>query len=193
MASSRVQFFSMPDEFLAILQRIANSLNLIIILYRSGPRAAVEQADIGQIARQIRSFGASRLYLAEPGINLADIDPLELEPSRLGMIQVVFPRESGRILFMSEIAVKTDWIDISNRARCENPQLMTFFKRVKTELLKEDMKAPVLGINLVTGGSSIYSAIKYTRSAKEFSESGGELMQEGVNNVRFRIVVAHVK
>ncbi len=171
-----------------MLCRIVSALNLNVLLYRGGANTAIKQADCESLVQQIQAFGASRLYLAERGLNISEINPKDLEPGRLGMLQVVLPRESGRILLMSEVAIKTDWIDTATGERCENRQLLSLFKKVKKDLLK-DMMEPVLGVNIVTGGSSVYSTVKYTKAAKALVEGGGELMQEGVNNVRFRPVV----
>ena len=168
-----------------MLCRIANALNLSVFLYRGGPNAMLKQADCGNILQQLQAFTTSRIYLAEPGLVVSEINPKDLEPARLGLLQVILPRESGQILFMSELAVKTDWVNSVTGERCENTRLLSLFKRVKAELVK-GMKEPVVGENIVTGNSSVYSTIKYTKAAKAFVDDGGELMQEGVNNVRFR-------
>lgn len=167
-----------------MLCRIVSDLNLSIFLYRSGANTAIEQADCENIVQETQEFGATRIYLAERGVGMSEINPNDLEPGRLGLIQVILPRKSGQILFMSEVAIKTDWIDSATGERCENRKLLSLFKRVKTELVK-NMMEPVIGENTVTGGRSVYATIKYTRAAKEFFEAGGDLMQEGVNNVRF--------
>jgi len=187
MATKRVQFFSTLDELLLLLCCIVRALNMSVFMYRWRTNAEIKQADCENIVQQTQAFGASRIYLAESGLIISEIDPNYLEVARLGLIQVILPRESGGILYMSEVSIKTDWIDSVSGKRCENSQLLSLFKRVKKELLK-NMMEPVLGVNVVTGASSIDSTVKYTMAAKAFVEGGGELMQEGVNNVRFRPV-----
>ena len=192
MATKRVQFFSTLDELLVMLCRVVKALNLSVFLYRGGSSAAIQQADCESMAQQIQAFGASRLYLAAAESVMSEINPKNLEPGRLGLIQVILPRESGRVLFMSEVAVKTDWTDRVTGERFENRQLLSLFKGVKKEILK-DMMEPVLGVNIVTGASSIDSTVKYTNTARAFFEGGGELMQEGVSNIRFRPVAEGTK
>jgi hypothetical protein len=187
MATKRVQFFATLDDLLLMLCSIVKALNLSIFLYRGGTNAAIKQADCEDLVRQIQAFGASRLYLSESGLAVSEINPKDLEPGRLGLVQIILPRESGKIMFMSEVAIKTDWIDDATGERCENRRLLSLFKRVKTELVK-GMAGSVMGENIVTGGSAVYSTIKYTKTIKAFVDNGGELMQEGVNNVRFRPV-----
>jgi hypothetical protein len=101
------------------------------------------------------------------------------------LIQISLPYVSDQALFLSEIAVKTDWYDHATRERFVNDRLMPLFKNVKAYMVK-NMISHVLAVNIVTGGKAEYLDIKYTKAAKAFNENGGELMQQGVNNIRFK-------
>jgi hypothetical protein len=187
MATNRVQFFSTLEELVTIIRNLVTDMNLSVFLYHGGSNRAIKQ--IAHISiQELNDFNASRLYLAEPSVDINQIDPNDISAAQIGLIQVNLPYISGQTLFMAEIAVKTDWVDSATGNRLVNDQLMSLFKRMKPYLLK-DMMAPVLGENIVTGGKTEYSTIKFTRAAKAFNENGGELMQPGVNNVRF--IISH--
>jgi hypothetical protein len=184
MATSTVQFFSTIEELVTILQNVVADLHLSVFLYRGGDKRAIKYST-NITVQEIKDFGASRLYLAEPSVGINHIDSNDISTGKLGLIQVTLPCLSDQILFMADIGVKTDWFDSVTKERLINDRLMPLFKKVKRYIVK-NMMSPVLVINIVTGSNAKYSDIKYTKAAKFFNENGGELMQEGVNNLRFK-------
>lgn len=187
MTTKRLQFFSTLDEVLIITGEAASFLELNVFLYRVGAVVAVRKADCEKLNYLVREFDASRIYLAENGLAADTIDPENIELARLGLIQVILPQSSDKILLMSEVAIRTDWTDATTGEVFENQKLLSLFNRVKKELSRY-MIGPVVGKNIVTGGEAVYPNIKYTTAVKAFVAQGGGLMQGGVDNVRFYLL-----
>jgi hypothetical protein len=186
MATKTTQFFSQRDEFLGILSEIVSLLGLEVILYSSGKRPTLEKIPGVTMIKAVKSSGVSWIYLAENPVDSQSIDAGLIEPARLGWIQIDLPREQGNILFLGECSIKTDWFDKESGTKVENPRSLKLYKRIVAEIRKH-LASPVWAENIVTGGSSVYPDIGYTPSAKRFLEAGGQLMQEGVSNIRFRL------
>ncbi len=186
MATRTVRFFSQPEEFLTILQRVVEVLGLIVIVFRKESEPVALQADKLFTVDEIEGLGIWRLYLAQSDFDIASIGTTDFQPGRLSLLQIDLPRQCGNVLLIGQLAVKTDWFDERTGGLSDNPRVMPFFKSVASRLRKHLM-SPVLAENIMTGGKAVYRNIGYTLSAKAFAEEGGEWMQEGVNNIRYRI------
>jgi hypothetical protein len=156
----------------------------VFILYRNEGNPAIKRCGGAITAQEIEAFGTSRLYIAESSFNSTSINLTDLEPGKLGLLQVDLPREESGVLMMGQLAVKTDWFDRATQSLSDNPKLLPFFRRVSSAL-KKQLMTPVVGENILTGKTSIYRNIWYSQLAKDFVAKGGRLMQEGVKNVRF--------
>lgn len=187
MATSTIQFFSTLEEWVTIIQSVVADLHLSIFLYRGGTKSnrAFKYSSCISVVQDINDFGASCLFLAEQNVDINHINPDHIQAAQLGLIDIRLPYISGQTLFMASIGVKTDWFDKATNQVLVNDRLMPLFRKIKTYILK-NMMPRVLAVNIVTGDSTEYAAIKCTKEAKAFNENGGELMQLGVNNLRFR-------
>jgi len=186
MTTKTVQFFSQLDEFLIILRSVISNQKLYVILYRGGEKPEIAEIETELNASVVYGFGASRVYLAKALPDMASIDPGNLRPAPLGWIQVDLPRERGAVLYMGQIAMKSDWLDREQGTIRDNLELKKVYDRV-TRQMKRHLISPVVAENVVTGSKAIYRNIYYLLSAKAFAGTGGELMQEGVKNIRFSL------
>ena len=188
MATSTIQFFSTLEEWVTIVQSVVADLHLSVFLYREGTKSDRPiKCSSGITVQEINDFGASCLFLAQPNVDINRIDPDHIQAGQLGLVYIRLPYIDGQTLFMGSIAVKTDWFDRSTNQVLVNDGLMPLFRKIKPYVIK-NMMSPVLVVNIVTGASAEYAAIKYTKGAKAFNENGGELMQLGVKNLRFRCI-----
>lgn len=185
MGTKTFQFFCRRDELLEILSQIVNSLSLKTILYSGGrqPRlCSVEQLDQRAVAR----FQTDRVYLSAGAEDIGTICPDEFSPARLGWVQVDLPREVDDQLLLAQVATKTDWYNPETDAIAENKEVVALHKKI-TSLLKKHVTFPVWAYNVKHPEPHVYHDIGFSRSAREFANEGGELVQEGVDNVRFTI------
>jgi hypothetical protein len=186
VATRNLQFFSGREELLQILSRIVEALSLVVL--------ARDESGVDWVARVEGSAGlqefarspVNRIYLADSGSMVAATTAGPLSPARQGLLLVDLPRIKDGIMLAGQVAVKTDWIDESTGKVRTSADLLKFFNTVASKLRKE-LRTPMVAENIKTGKSASYSDIGYTESARSFVESGGELMQEGVLNIRFRI------
>jgi hypothetical protein len=186
MATSTIQFFSTLEEWVTIVQSVVADLHLSVFLYSNVANNAIKQSS-GITVQEINDFGASCLFLAQPNVDISQIDPKHIQAGQLGLIDIRSPYIDGQTLFIGSIAVKTDWFDRPTNQVLVNDRLMPLFRKIKPYIVK-NMMPPVLAVNIVTGASAEYAAIKYTKGTKAFNENGGELMQLGVKNLRFRCI-----
>lgn len=186
MTTKNTQFFSKVEEFLSILTSIIEQLNLYAVLYRGGINPAVSEPIAELTVSAVSEFAATRIYLTESAPDSGAIDPCNIRPAAWGAIQVDLPVETESVLFMAQIAVKSDWMDQQQKKIRENSTLLKTFDKIN-RLLKKKMASPVMAENIMTGSSQAYKNIYYTSSASNFFNAGGELAQRGVNNIRYTL------
>jgi hypothetical protein len=186
MVAKHTQFFSTPDEFVQILRGILTGQSLEIFLSRDGAKPFIKKSEVVALEYDVVNFGANRILLAMRGTKPTDITIENINSGQVGLLLVELPRLRNDTLFMGEIAVKTERINSETGLVIEDEDLLKLYNRL-TRLFKKHLTFPVWAENMVTGAASTYRDIGYTKAAERFAEKGGNLMQEGVNNVRFTL------
>ena len=186
MTTKTTQFFSRLDEFLAILADITVRLGLHVILYKGGGEPVTYQVKSDITLSVVNEFHASRIYLAEFSPDMPSVDPCNLNPAAWGWIQVDLPKEKDSVLYMGQISIKSDWLDREHAIVRDNLNFVKKYNCVVNQM-KKKFASPVVAENVVTTAKATYKNIYYLPSAKVFAETGGQLMQEGVKNVRFSL------
>ena len=109
---------------------------------------------------------------------------IDVAPARLGWVQLNLPKESGHALTLGDIGIKPEWYDDSTGETGTNDELKVLYRTLKTEF-KRRITTPVWAQNIKTGGIASYAYIGVSPLAMEWEANGGELRQEGVENLRF--------
>ena len=185
MSTGTLQFFSGPDECLDILSEIVQSLGLHVILFRFDTSAFLY---LGQAIDRtaVTEFGAERLYLTDQKPDMASLDQKNYVPGQLGWVDVDLPREVEGTLLLGVLGVKSDWYDPITKEIYDNRDVFNLYKKIRSKF-KRKLNSPVWAYNIKSLKSSAYRDMGYTEFARGYVERGGELMQEGVQNIRFTL------
>lgn len=181
MASrSKYVFVTMP-ELVRWLNEAAKAIAGSVVLYR-GSQSPLERWD----GREDTMKSARRAYVVtgEPDLNGAPSD--SIVPGRLGWLQLDVPRSEGSALFAIQIAARSDWLDEATNTIKDNPGVLKLFDRFWTRW-KRHFASPVLVRNRMTGEEAPYPSIAYSEGAAAWFRQGGELRQQGVANIEFKI------
>ena len=181
MASRSKYTFVMLPEFADWLVDTADQLDAAVVLYRR-PDALLEQWD----GRREALSGVSRAYLAQRPVDVSDIRADNLSVGLLGWVQLDVPRLKGNCLLASQLATKSDWFDAKQQEVMDNPATLHLFDRFWSKW-KKHLRFPVWARNRQSGAEAPYQSIGYSKGAAEWFERGGQLCQEGVANIEFKI------
>jgi hypothetical protein len=181
MASRSKYVFVTSSEFAEWLRDAAEHLGLLVVLYR-GPNGPLEHWD----GHPETLAGSRRVYIAAHSINLAGVSSDNLKPGQLGWVQLDVPRSDGPCLLAAQIAARSDWFDAKEQKSMESSAALLLFDRFWSHW-KRRFTFPVWARNRTTGAEAPYQSIGYSRGAAEWCRCGGELRQEGVGNIDFKI------
>jgi hypothetical protein len=183
MATKVIQLFITLEEIISLIKTLVSDMQLKVFLYRG--ESQKEFKEITEVTSEsVENYQATKIFLALSEITIDQIDPDNISAAKLGLVQINLPVISDQTLMISDIAIKTDWYE--GLLKYDNKDLVALFKKIKLFIVK-NTKSPVLAKNIVTGAEQLYPDIRYTEQAKNFYDLGGELMQKGLNNVRFEI------
>jgi hypothetical protein len=185
-----MQLFVFPDELIALLIARCDRLGLVATVYEP-PLKRDRPGWTGDLRQVPIDWG--RGAECEPRIMLhppAD-GPTprwgEVVSARLGWVDVRVGNlrmdGSDRILEVSSIDAKSDYIQ--DGIMFEDPRSLHLHRRI-TRPIKAALRRPMQAWNNVYGGERTYSDIYFSDRTAAFFHDGGELMQAGVSNVRFR-------
>ncbi len=181
MASRDKYTFLTLSEFANWLVAVVDQMPVAVVLYR-GPDAPLEPWD----CRRDALAGVTRVYLAQGPVDFSGIQADQISTGSLGWVQLDVPRLKGRCLFASQIATKSDWFDAKRQKVMKNPAALRLFDRFWS-IWKKHFMFPVWARNRKTGAEAAYRFIGYSKAAADWFQQGGELCQEGVNNIEFTI------
>src|SRR4051794_37650181 len=130
MATRNLQFFMLPSEFVALVERVAaqHHLWLILIGDRSrrvavvAPGERLPEVDGGPLYRAVC------LSADEP--RLATADPRRVPLGKVGWISCDFPAVCNATLYKAQLGAKSDWFDLTSRTDRENPSVLQLFDAV---------------------------------------------------------------
>ncbi len=184
MATKVIQLFITIDELVSLVNTLIINFELkAFVCVGETQKEIKEVSDV--TCDLIEKYQATKLYLGKADVSSDDIDPGDIATAKLGLIQISLPVISDNILMISDIATKTDWYE--GTIKYDNKDLVVLFKKIKSVVIKNTFSS-VVAKNIVTGVEQLYPDIRFSEKAKTFYCSGGELMQVGVNNVRFKII-----
>lgn len=172
----------MPSEFAEFIEVTAKRLDLTVSDYEVNTL----QPDAARLeAHMTSSRQPTQIYLRPSAPDRVEAEgvPKDAIPTALGWVQIDCPLVDGRILFLADIGSKSDWYEEGVVREGAGHAL---FNRV-VRRLRQQVSAPVIGTNVIYGGSDSYSDLHYSPGAARWQAEGGELAQYGVDNVRFMI------
>lgn len=184
MATKNFQFFINLEQLVNLLVGIVSKLDLWLILYRRGKQSELVLLDSIEDTPIDRISSYDCVFIATTRPDISGIDVGALSPAKHGWLQLDLPKENGETLYLSDLAVKTDWYEVDDNKIHENRGLEKIYNKVKKEI-RANLSSPVFAINTKTGRSATYKDMAYASSAKKWEENGGELKQFGVENVKF--------
>ena len=186
MATRRIHFFMRPAEFSALICEAADKFGLYVIRWGFGRDRRLELAESQNPIVMSDGTPAQRVFLATEQPDPALIDPAHLRPGEWGWIDSDVPREEEDILYIAQMAAKSDWYDAEREQIMENPASLALFRRI-VPAFRRRLKRPVWAYSIQGGQPVAYRDIGYSQGAEEWCRRGGQLRQLGVANVRFTI------
>ncbi len=87
------------------------------------------------------------------------------------------------VLFLSALASRSDWTDDGGEHH-ESGVAHEVYARV-ARVFKKQLSGPVWATNAKTGKVQVYKTVFCSSGAGAWEEAGGQLRQEGVENVTF--------
>lgn len=190
MATRSFGLFMRPQEFSLVVQEVTTRLGLTAILVKRGRNPRLELPQMPGPIVMSDGSAADWLFLTREPPDLATIDPRELRPGKWGWLQCDVPREEGRVLYLAEVAAKSDWYDQQTRQVLENPEALSLFRRV-APYFRRRLRRPVW-VHWAPGAgpeaeASPFRNLGYSAGALEWVRGGGQLAQVGVPNVRYAL------
>ncbi len=184
MATRSMQFFMTTTEIELLVREISEKQGLMLILSRRSP-AQLEIADQRRGLKMVDGQLADQIFLSPIEPDLTAIDMASLRPGELGWVQIDVPRSVGNVLYSVQMGAKSDWFDEKEQRVAENPASLDLYSKVLPHF-KKYLKSPCFARNVMEGGRcQEYPSIRYSKGAEDWERGGGELCQEGVENVRF--------
>lgn len=177
----RLSMFIRTSEFQECLAEALASLDLTIAMQRFKPGVPTEVAPSAYELAMQDGQRADRLNLVESRVAKA-----ALAEKRVAKVPNVIvcdlPREEASVLYKSVIGFKSvedDEQSAKNLLKAFNAIAKPFRKR---------LSRPVWARDVVHGGEAhAYRDIGYSVGAADWVSGGGELMQDGVLNVRYSL------
>jgi len=180
MSTKNFQFFALPEEFLQLLQALAEANDLWLVAPDNG---RYRQMSLDELAGgSIDSFEHIFIATSPPTDDQLEAD--EIVPAKFGWLQMDIPKRSGKQLFLADFAMKSDWYDLESKNVLVNTQLARAYRRLRKRL-RDLLGSPVWARNVKTGEASAYSDMGISLGAERWEKGGGELRQRGVENIRF--------
>jgi hypothetical protein len=184
MGTRNFQFFMSLEQLVEQLSFLEDKLNLWFVLFRYGnPQRLTFVEKLPQCSTaEISSYDG--LYISPTKPVAEQIDANKLIPAKLGWLDLKLPKQQDNVLFLADMGMKSEWYDRDEGVIYENKDLGQRHDKLKRALRKH-LFSPMYIKNIKYGGSGEINRIYYSTSAREWEENGGELMQEGVYNLRF--------
>ncbi len=181
MASRSRYVFVTPSEFAGWLLQTSQHLDLKVALDRFAglPRELWD-------GRAETLYGVRRAYVMKGSADFLATGAEEVKPGKFGWLVLDVPRIDGATLLVIQIAAKSAWFDATLRRVLDAPEALQLFNRFWRQW-KKHFTFPVCARNRKTGAEARYRGIGYSAGAAAWCQEGGELRQEGVDNVEFMI------
>ena len=178
------QFFARRHELVGILVRLARRHRFWLAAQRTA--GDLNPLDLKQLESAGTAVleGYDRIFIAMNPPVSEQLRTATIVPAKYGWLQLDLPREVGSQLFLADFAMKSDWYDKSSKELETNNELPKLYRKLRADFRKE-FTSPVWAVNMKTGGISAYSDMGISKLASQWESDGGELRQEGVDNVRF--------
>ena len=186
MPTRMIQFFCTIKEATEFLSAIEHTQKRVLYLYKSNPRPEVRLAKLSRLQDNLKEFEAGRIFISAVHTDIDALDATCLAPAPLGWVQFDLPKVNDGQLFIGTLSAKSDWLNPMTKKVEEFPNVLELFKAVAKEF-KRCLSFPVWAWDVNTRKSNSYTTIGFTSGAKEFVEQGGQLRQEGVENVMFGV------
>jgi len=180
MGQRGLQAFITFDEFVEWLRGTAKELSLVVLVDRLG-QYPIERWS-GEVRQLVEAY---EIYLATAVNELGTIYHNDVNPAERGWVVMKVPRvESGALLDI-HLDARSDWYE--DGVIKENPESIRLHGRIARRF-KKILKHPVWAKNIKLGGSAVsYRSLGYSNGAREWYRNGGELMHEGMPNIRYEI------
>lgn len=170
-----MQFFMRSDEFNQLVWEIAAKHNLTVIFWRIGTNLRLEKAMQSGTLLMSDEKPADRLFFTDIAPLWIESEGVKPNPVKWGWVDTDVPVEANNMLFIAQMASKSDWWDSEHKQVVEIPKGHELFKKIRPMFLKH-LKRPVWARG-VEGGARVYREIGYSVGAAEWENNGGELRQ----------------
>lgn len=189
MSSRRLSFFALRREAAAWCSQL-RSEHSIAPFFHDRSRQILRPIPEDSVLDFFEHGQHSRVYLGHPSKTLEQELAPDWTPGEIGLVQWDIPRIDGqRRLFLSEASALLHR-DVGADPPAESPfKVFRQFKRLALSHLKN----PVWGVNIMYGGHTRYRGLYYTDGVAQLAARGGELMQYGVDNVRYLLAEAEAE
>jgi len=187
MTTRSVHYFMRTSEFADLVQEVARDQpGFVFVLRRLGAQKRLEvPAEPGSIVMS-DGLPADRVYISKRPVAVDRLDPNDLKPADWGWLLLEVPREQDSTLHVAQVGAKSAWYNERTQEMEENPTSIEIFEAV-APYIRRRLRRPVWAQDARGGTSRAYRNIGFTSGAAQWEESGGELRQLGVSNVRYSL------
>jgi hypothetical protein len=186
MSSRRTDFFMTLDEFVKFLNQSAKLAKFIMISKRDHDRGLHRPISTTELSNQEYVDTNPYLFI----LSISDENPSDivarLTASNISPIVCQPPRMRGNSLILSSISIKTQWYDARSGNMVTDNSQTRLYSRLVTSIRKI-LNRPMWAYNVHVGTARLYRDLGYSVGAESWLANGGDLRQDGVDNVRFAI------
>ncbi|MBP7370759.1 MAG: hypothetical protein KA902_04900 [Arenimonas sp.] len=136
MSSKSIYFFATPDEFTVLLQEIIADLNLVVITLIKDMPEQINFSNVDSLYSELYKRDTTRIYLTSnmTTIKVRNADVINF--AELGLIAVDVPSLIAETLYLANVSVKTDWLDIESGNTYLNNEMSILFNKIKAKISK---------------------------------------------------------
>lgn len=189
MSTRTMQLFVFPDELIALLVERCVRLGLVASIYELAPERT-RQAWTGDLSRAPfdwhKSVDGQRRIMLHPPSDIASPPWRDVVTARLGWVDVrvgnLLTGPNGHALELSDIGAKSNYLQ--DGAILDDQRSLQLHRQI-TRPLKAALRRPMQAWQVGYREQARTYDIYYSDRAAALFREGGELMQQGVANIRF--------
>ena len=184
MSSKSIYFFATPDDFTSMLLEIIAHLNMLVITLNKDMPEQINFSNVKSLYSELCKRDTNRIYLISNMSIMKIRNASVINFAELGLIAVDVPSLVAETLYLANVSVKTDWLDIESGITYANNEMLVSFNKIKTKISKK-CSSGVLIRDKASRVERLVKSIWITKNASDFFENGIELCQRGVANADF--------
>jgi hypothetical protein len=189
MATRELIIFVTESEYFQVVKDLVEELHLFCVSSHGGSTPNFRVVDnFEQRFSELSESGVWKLYVTQKLPEVGSLNNRTVNPAKLGLIDLGFPRSESNELHQIQLGVRTDWYNReTGKIVEETGDLLKVFGKIKYRFSKI-LHSPMW----ISDSKQIIwrkeNILHFSNGAKEFELAGGRLVQAGVKNVVFSCI-----